>query len=96
MLEEAGIKYIVSVVKRVVGSGFNIKGRGGMGIGLPKSKLKVENIEVAAQKFQAATSIGFLSSTLIFEMITILTIEEQQGLPFLEEGSVWEEAGELR
>ena len=29
-------------------------------------------------------------------MITILTIEEQQGLPFLEEGSVWEEAGELR
>ena len=48
-MEEAGIKYIVGVVKRVVGSGFNIKGRGGMGIGLPESKLKVENIEAAAQ-----------------------------------------------
>ena len=67
MLEEAGIRYIVSVVKRVIGSGFNIKGRGGMGIGLPENKLKVENIEAAAQKFQAATSIGFLSSTLRFD-----------------------------
>ena len=99
-MEEAGIKYIVGVVKRVVGSGFDIKGRGGMGIGLPESKLKVENIEAAAQKFEAATSIGFLSSMLRFDkflkMITILTIEEQQGLLFLEEGSVWEEAGELR
>jgi len=28
-------------------------------------------------------------------MIIILTIEEQQGLPFLEEGNVWE-AGESR
>ena len=69
MLEEAGIRYIVSVVKRVVGSGFDIKGRGGMGIGLPKSKLKVENIEAAAQKFQATASIGFLSSTLRFDKI---------------------------
>ena len=52
---------------RVVGSGFDIKGRGGMGIGLPESKLKVENIEAAAQKFEAATSIGFLSSMLRFD-----------------------------
>jgi len=29
-------------------------------------------------------------------MIIILTIEEQPGLLFLEEGSVWEEAGESR
>ena len=50
----------IGVVKRVVGSGFNIKGRGGMGIGLPKIKLKVENIEAAAQKFQAAASIGLI------------------------------------
>jgi len=54
-------------VKRVVGSGFDIKGRGGMGTGLPESNLKVEDVEAAAQKFQAATSIGFLSSTLRFE-----------------------------
>ena len=49
MLEEAGIRYIVCVVKRAVGSGFDIKGRGGMGTGLPKSNLKVEDIEAAAQ-----------------------------------------------
>ena len=48
-MEEAGIRYIVGVVKGVVGSGFNIKGRGGMGTGLPKSNLKVEDIEAAAQ-----------------------------------------------
>ena len=38
---QAGIRYIVCVVKRAVGSGFDIKGRGGMGMGLPESKLKV-------------------------------------------------------
>ena len=39
MLEEAGMRYIVGVVKRVVGSGFDIKGRGGMGTCLPESNL---------------------------------------------------------
>ena len=69
MLEEAGIRDIVGVVKRVVGSGFDIKGRGGMGTGLPESNLKGEDIEAAAQNFQAAASIGFLlvSSTLRFD-----------------------------
>ena len=42
-MEEAGIRYIVGVVKRVVGSGFDMKGRDGIGIGLPETKLKVEN-----------------------------------------------------
>ena len=66
-MEEAGIRYIVGVVKRVVDSGFNIKGRGGMEIGLHETKLKVEDIEAVAQKFQAAALIGFLSSMLRFD-----------------------------
>jgi len=41
VLEEAGMRYIVCVVKRAVGSGFDSKGRGGMGTGLPESNLKV-------------------------------------------------------
>jgi len=50
VLEEAGIRDIVGVVKRVIGSGFDIKGRGGMGTGMPKANLKVEDIEAAARK----------------------------------------------
>jgi hypothetical protein len=38
-----------------------------MGTGLPEGNLKVEDVEAAAQKFQAAASIGFLSSTLRFD-----------------------------
>ena len=38
-----------------------------MGTGLPESNLKVEDLEAATQKFEATTSIGFLSSTLRFD-----------------------------
>jgi hypothetical protein len=38
---------MASAVKRGVDGGFDVKGRGGMGVGIPEADLKVEDIEAA-------------------------------------------------
>jgi len=86
---------MASVVKRGVGGGFDVKGRGGMGAGIPEADLKVEDLENLSHRL-----VGFLSKhSKICQIFVKYYNTYNRGAAeaaFLENRSGWKEASDER